>query len=79
MCIFGSNVPDPIEYQKSESPDYRDPETVMSGRRGTILAGTGGQGDTPMRRRNTVLSGRGDAPGMMSSVSLPSKRARLGA
>lgn len=77
MCIGAPDIKEPIEYQTSQSPDYKTPESVMTGRRGTILAGTGtGTPNMNRRRRGTVLSGA--SGGGMGPTSVPAKRTVLG-
>lgn len=73
MCMGAPDIPDPIEYQQSQTPVYRQgmsgPRTT--GRRGTILgtnrpaasasmaggAQAGGMGPTPVAPKRTLLGG----------------------
>lgn len=74
MCIGGSSVPKPTEYQKSSEPVFKEAEAVMSGRRGTILAGS----EPESRRKRANPIGGGMGMGMQGPVSVVPKRTVLG-
>lgn len=76
MCIGGSSVPSPTEYQQSREPVRRDAEAVMTGRRGTILAGT--EPEARRKRSNPIGMGMGMGGGMQGPVSVAAKRTVLG-
>jgi hypothetical protein len=75
MCFMRApSIPEPVRYQQSQDPVYRDGATTPSqgrGRRGTILASTP---SSPMARSTgTGLSS------MMSDTAVTPKRTILGA
>jgi hypothetical protein len=68
MCFSQPKIPEPVRYQQSQDPTYRDATSSPSnrrGRRGTILA------SSPMSSGSTT-------GGAMGDTSIPSKRTVLG-
>jgi len=66
MCFMSSpSIPDPVRYQESQDPTYRDGTMTPSqrrGRRGTILSSsptassmTGTMGETSVSSKRTIL------------------------
>lgn len=75
MCFGSPSIPDPVRYQQSQEPTYRDGTMTPSqrrGRRGTILASTP---PSPSMSRTTGTN----TSSMMSDTAVTPRRTILGA